>query len=149
MATLSPPSENEIFRPFTLPDYEGQPYDIGELRQHYNVVLCFVRDLRRHVADFLQGLAAVSDEVAELEAKVVVVVAGPPARGAAFRRELGMQFQVLADEQGRFMEACCGEALAVYVTDRFLEVFLVARDADVTVEKVLAWLRLIELQCPE
>jgi len=148
-STFTPPTETQLLPPFALPDFEGQPYDIGALRQHYNLVLCFVRVMRSTVAEFLRGLAVVSAEVVELEAKVVVVIPGSPARGASFRRELGIPFQVLSDEQGSLVDAFCGESLAVYVTDRFLEVFLAVRDTDVTLDRVLSRLRLIELQCPE
>lgn len=148
-STFSPPTENQMLHPFALPDHEGQPFDVGGLRQHYNLVLCFVREIGSGVVEFLRGLAAASDEVAELEAKVVAVIPGSPARGASFRHELGIPFLVLCDEQGSLVDAFSGESLAVYVTDRFLEVFLADRDADVTLDKVLSRLRLIELQCPE
>jgi peroxiredoxin len=145
------PGEGALLSLFALPDDSGRIVDIGNFRQRRNMVLCFCRTLSPETLGILKEMAAAASGIAAEEGVAIAVVSGGPGEARKLRKELGLPFPVLADEKGKIQERFCPREVALYVTDRFGEIFLVrhGRDALVTGQFIVDRLNFIERQCPE
>ncbi len=144
------PIEREILRPFALPDEQSRMVDLEDFRQSRNLVLVFVKEVVPAAERLLGELATAAEAVAAEEGVVLAVLSGKKQEAASLRERLGLPFKVLADEGGKVVDSFCGAGLAIYVTDRFREVFAVGRDDRMlSGDEVRKWLAHINRQCPE
>jgi peroxiredoxin len=98
-------------------------------------------------------------EIAETDSEVVVVLEESVAQVDEFRRKMHFPFPVLSDPDMRvhnLVGASGAQAIpaaALYIADRFLEVFAVWRtgggDRLPDNTDVLSWLNYLDSQCPE
>src|SRR6185437_10237979 len=107
----------------------------------------------------LKALAARHAEVLEEEAQVIAVLYCAREQAQAIRSREQLPFLVMADSQGAVhrslgaLDQRGAPRLAVYVTDRYAEVFAAFRtaqgDAAPSVQDIVGWLQFINRQCPE
>ena len=98
-------------------------------------------------------------EIQAQNAEVLLVLPCPLEQAKRIQEQENFPFVVLADGNLCAHEMCGGldsignPTAAVYVTDRFLEVFAAWRptagDRFPVIAEVLSWLQYIESQCPE
>jgi peroxiredoxin len=98
-------------------------------------------------------------EFLEEEAKVVAIFQCPWRQAKLIKDRQELPFLVLADEDGRVYRSlgaltpAGNQAPAVYITDRFGEVFAAYRTGEgqpvPSADETLEWLRFINRQCPE
>lgn len=145
---------------FSLQSSAGQRIATSDYRARRNLVLALVGKPAGDAAHaLLTELAAHYAEFVAEEAEVLAVVWGPVAEADKAKHRDTLPFPVLADEDGAVHRAFGalnsngGFAAAVYITDRFGEIFAAYRTGAgeplPTVEEMLDWLRFIGLQCPE
>lgn len=150
------PDRGHLLRDFVLTSSEGEPTQISNYRGRGNLVVVLAGELEGgHLAEMARRHA----EFLEEEAKVVAIFQCPWKQAKLIKHRQELPFLVLADEDGRVyrsLGALTPEgklAPAVYVTDRFGEVFAACRTADgqrvPITDEVLEWLRFINRQCPE
>jgi peroxiredoxin len=158
---MPPPTvarHGEIFPGFTLPTDDGSSVALESYRGRTNLVVVFAgaRMDGPAVTALLEDLVARTGDLRLEAAQVLVVVTSRPdavpERGQA-------AFPVLVDEGARIhrragaTDAAEGAAPAVFVTDRFREVyaaFLPSGGAALPdAQEILDWLVFINIQCPE
>jgi peroxiredoxin len=98
-------------------------------------------------------------EITDTDSEAVVVVAESVGQAEEFRRKIQFPFPVLSDPDMRVhtmvgaSSAQAVPATALFITDRFLEVFAVWRtgigDRLPDISEVLSWLTYLDSQCPE
>lgn len=142
------PRPGELMRNFTLPTVEGSPARLSELRGQRSQVLIFTGapPLAAAVQTLLDAAGAFEEE----DAQLVAVVAAPPHEARLIARE---RVAVLADAETRAHRQAGAERdqSAVYVTDRFGEIFAAWHSGEAlpAVAEVVRTLRQISLLCPE
>ncbi len=145
---------------FSLVASDGLPVRTSKYRGRRNLVLAFVDGTGCDPCrGWLSNMAGDYEEVLRHEAQVLVVVHGSLDDAGEVKRANNLPFPVLADVDGavhrRVGAVTPGgqPAMAVYVVDRFGEIFNVSRtgegDTVPAPEEVLDWLQFIEIQCPE
>jgi peroxiredoxin len=152
------PAKGQVIRDFQLFSGEGQPVLLSEIRGHSNMVLVFAGKSGA-AGNLLSELSLHRAELAANEARPLAIVAATREQAVELRAELHLNFEVLADESGELHRSVGAEGQAegicpaVFVTDRFGEVFAVYRAANGTVlpgmTEILSWLEFINRQCPE
>lgn len=144
------PVEREIFRAFILPDDQGRRVDLEDFRGKNNLVLVLVREMSQTAESLLSDLSEAHPALLAEEAAVVPIIDGTEADARSLRERLGLQFPVLYDEEGTVMESFCGDNSAIYITDRFREIFAArSDDAMLSATEILEWLAHVNRQCPE
>ena len=113
----------------------------------------------RQEKELLSGLVQRYAEIREQDAEVLLVLACSRERAEGTKCQAKLPFPVLADEDMQIhksigaLGAQAVPAAALYVTDRFLEVFAAWRtgggDSLPSATEVLSWLSYIDSQCPE
>jgi peroxiredoxin len=159
-AAESLPTRGHLMPDFTLSSSDGKQVSLYDYRGRSNLVLFFAGRTKDSTDSPLLGaLAKRCGEIAETDSEVVVVLAESVAQADEFRRKMHCAFPVLSDPDMRVynMVGASGAqavpAAALYITDRFLEVFAVWRTGtgeglpDIT--DVLSWLTYLDSQCPE
>jgi peroxiredoxin len=147
------PRPGELLRDFTLPAADGTPLRLSELRGQSSLVLILTGALPP--ARTLQPLLAASHEYEIEDAKLVVIVAAQPGEARSFQSGQPAEVTVLADADAKVHRQAGADrnSSAIYVTDRFGEVFAEWRttsgDALPPVQEVTRTLRQISLLCPE
>lgn len=158
--STDPPRRGHLLHDFGLRSTEGKEVRISDYRSRGNlVVIAAGRCDDRAVLSVIQELARRYFEVLEEEASVILVVHGSRHSALLLRGRHRLPFVVLADEDGgvhRLLGAVdeVGELRpAVYVTDRFGEIFAAFRTADGEQlpegSEILSWLEFVNRQCPE
>ena len=152
------PAKGALIRDFQLTSTEGKSILLSEYRGRSNMVLVLAGE-SEGVVGFLSVLQEYQAELAGNEARVLVIFAGSEQHASDLKQSLHMTFEVFADKDGhvhRLLGAkdAAGDIFpAVFITDRFGEVFAaysVAHDKHLPgLEEVLAWIDLINRQCPE
>jgi peroxiredoxin len=150
------PDRGHLLRDFVLTSSEGEPTQISNYRGRGNLVVVLASELE---GGDLTEMAQRHAEFLEEEAKVVAIFQCPWKQAKLIQHRLELPFLVLADEDGRVYRSLGALTLegklapAVYVTDRFGEVFAAYRTADgqrvPSTDEMLGWLRFINRQCPE
>jgi peroxiredoxin len=150
------PETRQMVPDFVLPSTDGREIEISNFRGRRNLVLVFIGG-DGGVNQLLAGLAQRREELDEEESVVFVVFRGEPA--ASWRQHDGAPFTVLADQDGavhrRFgaLDDQGGSASAVYLTDRYGEIYSTCRtlagETLPSAADVLASLRHINAACPE
>jgi peroxiredoxin len=157
-AAESFPTRGHLMPDFTLSSSDGKQVSLYDYRGRCNLVLFFAgRTKDSSDSPLLSALAQRYGEIAATDSEVVVVLAESVAQADEFRRK--MHFPVLSDPDMRVhnMVGASGAqavpAAALYITDRFLEVFAVWRtgtgDRLPDISDVLSWLTYLDSQCPE
>lgn len=152
------PSKGHRLRDFELMSSEGKPVCLSDYRGRSNLIV-ILTDERREVEELLSALASSYEEIQSEGAQVLAIMSASHDQTKKARERLNLPFAVLSDENRhiyRQLGAVGSEdrdAAAVYITDRFGEVFAAYRTSDrqtlPTVADILNWLEFINAQCPE
>ncbi|MBT1070934.1 hypothetical protein [Pelotalea chapellei] len=80
----------------------------------------------------------------------MAVLHGDQKESSRLRERLQLPFPVLSDQKGEVVASFAGGGTAVYITDRFREIFAHCHDDKLfSSDEVLEWLAHINRQCPE
>lgn len=161
-APTSFPTRGHLMPDFTLSSNDGRQVSLYDYRGRSNLVLLFAGRTKDSTdSPLLNALAKRYGEIAETDSGVVVVLAEPAAQADDFKRKMHflVSVPVLCDPDMRVHHAVGASgaqevpAAALYITDRFLEVFAVWRtgigDRLPDITDVLSWLNYLDSQCPE
>lgn len=154
------PTRVHLMPDFTLSSSDGEQVSLYDYRGRSNLAIYFAGSAQDSVnSPLLSALAKRYGEVTETDAEVVVVLGGSVGQAEDFRRKMQFTFPVLADINMRVHNSVgvSGDqavpAAALYITDRFLEVFAVWRTGGghrlPDISEVLSWLNYLASQCPE
>jgi len=152
------PSKGRRLRDFGLISALGALIHLSDYRGRANLVL-IADDGRTETKELLTNVANQYTQVKNEQAEVLALVRTSRERAAEKARQLKIPYPVLADEDGTVhqqwgaVDSQGQDAAAVYVTDRFGEVFGAFRTRDGQplpgVADLLNWLEFINSQCPE
>lgn len=158
---MTPPAvarRGDVFPGFTLPDSDGSSVFLESYRGQTNLVVVCAGDIidESPVIVLLQQLVAQREELTLEAAQVLVAVTSRPA---AIRQRWRLGFPVLVDAGAHIhrrvgaIDAAGRPAPAVFVTDRFREVFAAYLPGPgsslPSAKAILDWLVFINIQCPE
>ena len=146
------PRRGELMRDFVLPSVSGEPVALSAYRGRKHLVVVFAGVAER---GWLHQLAERPHALSREESRVLVVTA---AYADAENLQRGLPFAVLVDTDAR-VHTMLGAmkdgqpAPALYVTDRFGEVFAAFRAAEgdslPDADETVAWLGFVNRQCEE
>lgn len=154
------PVRGQVLRDFALPSAAGKQVQLSDCRGRANlvVVLAGARGSRPRL-ELLRQLASRHAAILEQETQVMAVLCCPREQAQAIKARAQLPFIVLADSDGAVHRSLGAfdhsglPRLAVYVTDRYGEVFAAWRtatgDASPTAQEILEWLEFVNRQCPE
>ena len=152
------PSKGRQLRDFELTSALGAQIQLSDYRGRSNLVLIFADD-QQSTMTLLSDMASQYAQIKNEEAEVLAVVQLARERAAETKQRLKLPYPVLADKDGRIhrevgaVSPQGNVAAAVYVTDRFGEVFGLYRTRDgqalPNVAEILSWLEFVNSQCPE
>ena len=154
------PSKGRILPDFALPAASsGSQVHASDFRSRANLVV-IADDGLSETANLISEVGRQHDEIKNQEAQVLLIVR--PARLTARTDQESMKHlpcAVLIDEDGSIhrklgaVDAQGHDCAAIYVTDRYGEVFGVYRKAEgqsvPDMAEILSWLEFINSQCPE
>ena len=154
------PEKGQLIRDFTLTSTLGQRTSLSDYRGRSNLVLIFAGagdnkpDLR-----ILAGIATDYDRFLDEQALVFVIMQCTQGKAVRIKEQENLPFPLLLDEDGRIHRIAGAAdnygrpATAIYITDRFGEVFAVYRAAEgqamPSAGEIVEWLTFINSQCPE
>ncbi len=148
-----PPRRGELMRDFVVPAASGERVQLSSYRGRKNLIVVFAGNDERPL---LRALADRQYSLASENAGVLAIVAGRQADAAELQRAL--PFLVAADPDARIHTAMGAlkdgaPAPALYVTDRFGEVFAAFRTAEgkalPDADEIVDWLGFVNRQCEE
>lgn len=152
------PAKGHRFPEFEWITSSGRPLRLSDYRGRFNLVLVFADDQKATV-ELLGELGGLYGKFKSQEAEIIAVVQSSRQECAGIEQRLKLPYAVLPDEDGRIHRAvgASGQsqhaAAAVYVTDRYGEVFAAYRTRDgqtlPPAAEILSWLAFINIQCPE
>jgi peroxiredoxin len=156
----NPPNRGYVMRDFTLPSTEGTRVGLYDYRGRANLILVFAGDLgQAHERRLIFALAQRFPDIREQDTEVLLVLTCPPDVAKNAKEQVNLPFPVLVDESAEIHRSVGSlgaknvPATAVYVTDRFLEVFAKWRTAEgenlPDVEEIVSWATYVNSQCPE
>lgn len=152
------PSKGHLLRDFTLETASGKKINLSDYRGRASLVLVFTGDDNGNSTP-LSDLAIHEAEIKQKEAEVLVIrwPSLDPVQESEDRTRV--PYPVLIDRDGRLhnrfgaIDAQGRTCSAVYITDRFAEVFAVYRKCDgqklPTFTEIVSWLEFVNSQCPE
>ena len=154
------PSKGQLIRDFTLTSTLGQQVSLSDYRGRSNLVLVFAGGGAGNPdRKLLAEIAADYTHIHEEQAEVLAVMQCARERATRIGQEENLSFPVLVDEDGRIHRPAGAvdkeghPATAIYITDRYGEVFVVYRAAEGQAMpgsgEIVAWLSFINSQCPE
>jgi len=154
------PGKGQLIRDFTLISTLGQPISLSDYRARSNLVLIFAgRGDRSSDIEILAEIARDYAGFLDEQAQVLAIVPCTREKAARIKAETNLPFPLLVDEDGlihRHTDAADNygqPATAIYITDRFGEVFAVYRAVEgqtmPDVREIVTWLAFINSQCPE
>jgi len=152
------PSKGHRLHDFGLMSAIGPIIRLSDYRGRSNLVLIFTDD-RSEPKELLSDVARQYPRIKNEESEVLAVMRSSREHAAEAKQQLELPYPVLADEDG-FVHREVGAvdlqgraSGAVYITDRFGEVFGLYRTRDGQllpgVPDILNWLEFINSQCPE
>jgi peroxiredoxin len=124
------PAKGQLIRDFTLTSTLGQPISLSDYRGRSNLVLVFAAggdgspDLKI-LAEIAADYARFLDE----QTQVLAIMQCTQAKAARIKEEANLPFPLLVDEDGRIHRRAGAAdnyghpAIAIYIADRFGEVF--------------------------
>jgi peroxiredoxin len=159
-ARQASPTKGQLIRDFTLTSTLGQEISLSDYRGRSNLVLVFVGggvgspDLKI-LAEIGADHARLQDE----QTQVLAIMQCTQETAARIEQKANLPFPLLVDEDGRIHRSAGAAdqsghpATAIYITDRFGEVFAVYRAAEgqtmPSEQEIMEWLTFINIQCPE
>ena len=154
------PAKGQLICDFTLASTGGQKISLSDYRGRSNLVLVFAGggagspDIK-----VLVEIAADYARFQEEETQVLAIMQCTRGKAATIKQQANLPFPLLVDEDGRIHRPAGAAdkeghpATAIYITDRFGEVFAVYRAAEgqaiPSVREIVEWLSFINSQCPE
>ena len=159
-AAESLPTHGHLMPDFTLSSSDGKQVSLYDYRGRCNLAIYFAGSAQDSVnSPLLSALAKRYGEIAEIDSEVLVVLAESTVQADGFQHKMHFPFPVLSDPDMKVhnMVGASGAqavpAAALYITDRFLEVFAVWRtgagECLPDISDVLSWLTYLDSQCPE
>lgn len=152
------PSKGHCLRDFEGIATDGRVIHLSDYRGLANLVVIAV-DCREETTRLVQEMAREYEKLHEQEADVLLIVRTSGEESARTTGELKLPFPILADVEGRIHRMLGAtdsqeqDIAAVYVTDRFGEVFGSYRVREKqrlpALVDILSWLEFINNQCPE
>lgn len=152
------PAKGHRFPDFEFIEASGRAIRLSDYRGRLNLVLVFA-DEGEAARKLLGELAGRYAEIRSQQAEILAVAEASSRDCAQVKARLNLPYAILPDEDGRVhREAGASDgqgrpAAAVYVTDRYGEVFAAYRTDDGQAlpgaEEILSWLAFINIQCPE
>jgi peroxiredoxin len=152
------PTKGLRLNDFQLPATSGKKVSLSDYRGHTNLVLIAAGG-GAGTDTLLVSLAKQYSKIEELQAAVLLIVQRPVEAAAWKSKRLHLPYLTLVDGDGRVHSELGATAVngtsrfAIYVTDRFGEVFGAYRLRDLSllpsVKDILDWLEFINSQCPE
>ena len=147
-APQASPEKGQLIRDFTLTSTLGQEISLSDYRGHSNLVLVFAGgSVDNPDLKVLAEIAADHNRQCTLE------------RAAQISQVANLPFPLLVDEHGQIHRSAgaadksAHPVIAIYITDRFGEVFAVYRAAQgetmPSAQEIIKWLTFINIQCPE
>ena len=154
------PVKGQLICDFTLVSTGGQKISLSDYRGRSNLVLVFAGggagspDIK-----VLVEIGADYARFQEEETQVLGILQCTRGKAATIKQQENLPFPLLVDEDGRIHRPAGAAdkeghpATAIYITDRFGEVFAVYRAAEgqamPSVREIFEWLSFINIQCPE
>lgn len=152
------PAKGQRLRDFELRSANDRSIRLSDYRGRSNLVLIFA-DGRKQTIELLSQLATAYEHVKDEGAEILTIGQDSREQCANFKERLRLPFPILADEDGRIhrevgaVDEQGRAAAAIYITDRFGEVFGIYRTREgnklPTVADLLNWLEFVNSQCPE
>ena len=152
------PSKGHLLRDFSLTTATGKQIDLSDYRSHSNLVLILADD-ENDSSNLLHDVARGYAEIRLQEAEVLAVVLPGGSQTQDTEQQPCAPYPVLIDNDGRLharfgaMDAQGRACSAVYIADRFVEIFGVYRKRDgqslPTAQDIVSWLEFVNSQCPE
>ena len=149
------PSKGHRLHDFGLSSALGKEIHLSDYRGRLNLVLIFAGDGSK-TTKLLVELAREYEVIKGEDAEVIVVVRLSAERSTELKKRLKLPYPILIDEDGHVHEAVKATGLgvpAIYITDRFGEVFGVCRTSErgqlPETNEILNWLEFVNSQCPE
>ena len=154
------PAKGQLIRDFTLISTVGQPISLSDYRGRSNLLLVFAGggDCDPGLK-ILAEIAADYDRLLDEQTQVLAIMKCPQETAARVKQQADLPFPLLVDEDGRIHRSAGAAdnsghpATAIYITDRFGEVFAVYRAAEgqlmPDLHEIMTWLAFINSQCPE
>jgi peroxiredoxin len=146
----------DVVTDFALRSTAGKEMFLSDVRGRSAMVLVLAGSLQGSIPGLLQELTAHREQINANEGGVVVVLAKPQSEARKVASPDRWPFVTLADESGkvhRRLGAVDGHgrpASAVYITDRFGEVFAAfAGETLPSIDEIIRWLAFIGIQCEE
>ena len=154
------PTRGHLMPDFILPSSDGKEVSLCDYRGRSNLVVFFAGTGQDSTENqLLSALANRYGEVTDIDSEIVVVVADSIGQADEFRRKMQFPFPVLVDADMHVHNSVGASgaqavpAAALYITDRFLEVFATWRTGAgerlPDISDVLSWLAYLDSQCPE
>ena len=143
-------SLHAMIPPFTLPSVEGEPVSVWDFKGRANLVLAFLPGGDcAECEEFVHAVMDNSDAYREERTEVFGIV----REAEAHFDELHPAFPLLYDETGEATEKYTDALPAVFVADRFGELYaqwIIGPDGLFPAQKrILDVIELINLECPE
>ncbi len=152
------PTKGRRLHDFELVEALGNTVRLADYRSRANLVVIATDD-RPETAKLLSDAANRYREIKNAESEVLAVLHTSRDHAVAFKQSLNLPYPVLADPDGRLhrklgaVDSEGRDSAAVYVTNRFGEVFGIYRTAVGQpvpgIADVLDWLEFVNAQCPE
>jgi len=152
------PSKGYLLRDFSLETTSGNRIKLSDYRARASLVLVFTDD-EDGSSQLLFDLAKHHEEIKQEDAEALVITWPGHDRVQESQEQVHVPYAVLLDRGGplheRFgaIDAHGRACSAVYITDRFAEVFAVYRRRDgqklPTFTEILSWLEFVNSLCPE
>ena len=154
------PVKGQLICDFTLVSTGGQKISLSDYRGRFNLVLVFSGGgAGSPDTKVLVEIAADYARFQEEETQVLAIMQCTRAKAATIKQQGNLPFPLLVDDDGRIHRPAGAAdkeghpATAIYITDRFGEVFAVYRAAEgqaiPSVREIVEWLSFINNQCPE
>jgi peroxiredoxin len=148
-------TRGQLIRDFCLPASDGRDTFLSDKRGRRNMVLVLAGDSAElSVHALLEAAAQQYARIAGAEGMLAVVFAMPGETMRDVTQRQGWRFPVFADANGdvhRRLGAMTDHRLtpAVYVTDRFGEVYASFAEPMPSLDEIVSWLDFVSIQCEE
>ena len=155
------PAKGQLIRDFTLTSTLGEPISLSDYRGRSNLVLVFAAGGEDGSPDLkiLAEIAADHARFLDEQTQVLAILQCSKEKAARIKEQANLPFPLLVDEDGQTHRRAGAAdndghpATAIYITDRFGEVFAVYRAAEGQTmpdsQEIVTWLAFINSQCPE
>ncbi len=150
------PERGECLRDFPYVTVDGDERRVSDFKGRDNLVLVLTGGPGNRLLD---ALAQAYSEVQQMEARVIAILKCDREEAIRARTAQHWPFDVVVDMAGALHRELGAEdqmgvsGTAVYITDRWAEVFFASRttgeESGPEIKELLGWLTFIDHQCPE